>query len=86
MLKARLGDPSDHGGVIITASPNVLANDIPVARLGDLHACPIHGHGVTPIGPGSPTVMTDDLPTLRVGDTAGCGATIIMGSPTVLVV
>lgn len=52
---ARLGDKSDHGGVIITADPVTLINGIPAARIGDLHACPQYWgdtpHGTRPIIP-----------------------------------
>ncbi len=46
--QARLGDVSSHGGVIITSAVRTMVNGIPVARMGDLHVCPIPGHGVTP--------------------------------------
>ena len=50
---ARLGDPSNHGGVIISSASRTMANGILVARMGDLHVCPIPGHGATPIVTGS---------------------------------
>ncbi len=52
----------------------------PIARKGDMHTCPIPGHGVTPITTGSGRSKTDGKPTARVGDKTGCGATIIVGS------
>lgn len=74
----RLGDPSSHGGTIITASLDVHANGIPVARAGDLHACPIRGHGITPL---SSSALTQNVPpVVRIGDTAGCGAAMVGGS------
>lgn len=82
---ARLGDTSDHGGVIITASENVNADGIGVAREGDLHSCPIPGHGVTPLVSGS-TRKVNGKGVIRIGnseDHAGCGAIITQGSPTV---
>ena len=81
--RARLGDSSDHGGEIISASSTVFAGGVPVARLGDLHACPIHGHGVTPIVSASDSVLAEGRPVARLGDSVGCGATIISGAPTV---
>lgn len=80
---ARLGDPSDHGGVIITASEDVFANGIGVCRLGDLHSCPLPDHGVTPLVTASATVIVDGVGCVRVGDIAGCGAAISAGSPNV---
>lgn len=76
----RLGDTSNHGGVIISASSDVLANGIGVARQGDLHACPIPGHGVTAITTGSPDTNANGQPIARVGDSCGCGATLNSGS------
>ena len=80
---ARLGDTTDHGGVIITASQTVDANGIRVARKGDLHSCPIPGHGVTAIVTGSSTVDVNGKPVARIGDVTGCGATIVSASPNV---
>lgn len=78
---ARLGDTSNHGGSIISASPNVIVNGRGVARVGDSHSCPIRGHGVT-------AIVSTPLTTARangqqiacVGATTGCGATISSGS------
>ena len=77
---ARLGDASSHGGTIITGSVTTLVNGRPVARMGDLHVCPIPGHGVTTIVSGSINIATDGRPNARMGDVAGCGAMIIGGS------
>lgn len=78
---ARLGDTSDHGGTLITASEDTFANGIGVARHGDLHDCPIDGHGVTAMSSDS-TVIVNGRPVVRVGlDQAGCGAVISSGSP-----
>ena len=78
--QARLGDISSHGGVIIASASRTLANGIPVARMGDLHSCPIPGHGVTPIITGSLTTITEGKPNARIGDMTGCGAVIVTGS------
>ena len=82
---ARLGDPSSHGGTIISASGDVMADGIGVARAGDMHQCPIKGHGITALTSTS-TVTVDGKPVIRVGDTAGCGAAITAGSPVVSVI
>ena len=78
---ARLGDTSDHGGTIITASTVVSCDGIGVAGQGDLHSCPIPGHGVTPLISGSDGKMADGLLIIRIGDIAECGAVVITGSP-----
>ena len=78
--KARLGDCTSHGGVIVTGSPKFFDNGPPVARITDLHACPIHG--INCIVTGSPTTISDSLPVARIGDLCACGAVIVSGSPT----
>jgi uncharacterized Zn-binding protein involved in type VI secretion len=82
---ARLGDKSDHGGFIITASPDVLINDKGVAREGDLHQCPRPGHGIKPLNSGlSPNINANDKAVAVQGMTrAACGALIIEGSDDV---
>ncbi len=80
---ARLGDTTNHGGVIITASPDVYVDGIKIARVGDSHSCPISGHGVTSIVTGSSKSFANNKKVARVGDSVGCGAIIITGSPTV---
>jgi len=82
-LKARLGDVTSHGGVIVTGSPKFIDNGQLVARITDLHACPIHG--VNCIVTGSPTTKSDALPVARIGDLCACGAAIVTGSPTTVV-
>jgi len=78
--QARLGDISSHGGVIITGAIRTVVNGRPVARMGDLHACPIPGHGVTPIVTGSLDAVTEMMPNARLGDVTACGAVIVTGS------
>lgn len=78
--QARLGDISSHGGMIITGAIRTMVNGRPVARMGDLHVCPIPGHGVTPIITGSMDTITEGKPNARMGDIAGCGAMIVTGS------
>lgn len=80
---ARLGDTSSHDGVIITASSDVRANGVGVARIGDQHSCPIPGHGVTSIITGSAVTRANGSGVARIGDAAGCGAIINTGSPSV---
>ena len=82
--QARLGDSSSHGGMIITSAVRAMVNGIPVARMGDLHVCPIPGHGVTPIVTGSATTLTEGSPNARLGDLCGCGAVIVAGSPNTI--
>ena len=50
---------------------------LPIARLGDTHACPLHGPNVIVEG-GRATA--DGMPVARQGDKTACGATITQGS------
>jgi uncharacterized Zn-binding protein involved in type VI secretion len=75
----RVGDPGSHGGGVITGSPDVFANEKPVARRGDLYDCPIHG--VNPIVSASTDTFVNDRGVVRVGDLTLCGAILIEGSP-----
>jgi uncharacterized Zn-binding protein involved in type VI secretion len=80
---ARQGDPLSRGGTITGAcSPNVTANGLAVARLGDTVTCAIHGAQTITSASGSVTV--NGLGVARVGDTLSCGDTISGGSPSVV--
>lgn len=90
---ARLGDSCSHGGVITLGIPTVLIGNMPAARLGDLHVCPMLNPGVPPpphvgmpITLGAPTVLIGGSPAARMGDIAACAGppdTVLMGCPTV---
>lgn len=85
---ARVTDITAHGGAVVGPGvPTVLIGGLPAAVFGDLHACPIQpGHPPSsPFTASSPTVLIAGKPALRVGDPAGCGATPVVGAPTVLV-
>ncbi|RTG97853.1 hypothetical protein CSW25_05850 [Thermus scotoductus] len=73
----RQGDTSNHGGLVQSGAPKVLIVGLPAARVGDLHACPITGHGITPIVSGSAKVLIAGAPAARAGDTTACGASLI---------
>jgi uncharacterized Zn-binding protein involved in type VI secretion len=75
----RVGDPGSHGGAVSTGSPDVTANGIAVARVGDTYNCPIHGPN--PITSGSPDTFANGQAIARVGDSTACGATLVDGSP-----
>jgi uncharacterized Zn-binding protein involved in type VI secretion len=79
---ARLGDTSDHGGVIISAGSKYRCDGILAARVGDLHSCPIPGHGITAITTGSGRVRSEGKFVAGITSATGCGARIITGSPT----
>lgn len=50
---------------------------LPIARVGDVHVCPIHGPNTIVKGG---TATADGIPIARVGDMTACGATITVGS------
>lgn len=71
---ARNSGADSAGGAIIKGSPNVFANNKPVARVGDNVA----GHGKSPhaspvMAAGSGNVKTNNISTCRAGDPATCG-------------
>lgn len=86
---SRILDPTSHGGIVSgPGCPTVIIGGMPAALVGDLHTCALPvtpPHPPTPFPMGSTTVMIGGKPALRVGDLSGCGATIIMGSPTVII-
>jgi uncharacterized Zn-binding protein involved in type VI secretion len=82
---ARLGDTSDHGGVIISSGSKYRCDGILVARMGDSHSCPIPGHGITAITTASPKVKSEGQYVAAITSVTGCGAIIQTGSPTTTV-
>lgn len=89
-LAARIGDPTNHPGVISGPGvPTVLAGGGVAAVVGDTHTCalpPTAGpHPPTPFPSGSSSVHIGGRPALRMGDSAGCGAMITVGASTVLI-
>jgi uncharacterized Zn-binding protein involved in type VI secretion len=74
---SRLGDKSDHGGEIITATASAQIRGVAIAKTGDIHRCPTHGD--TPITARA-TVRTHDASWAHIGAVAGCGAIITTGS------
>ncbi|SCB22468.1 PAAR domain-containing protein [Cupriavidus alkaliphilus] len=73
-----LGDKTDHGGVVITASGNTSTNGKGIACVGDRVTCPRSGHGgITVIVTGDPNVIIDGRAAARHGDKTACGATLL---------
>jgi len=96
---ARVGDPTNHTGVIISGSPTVLIEGRPAARIGDTVSCPLfeffipeeinipHVGGL--IVTGSSTVLIGGIPAARVGsivpEQLGKASVINGGAPTVII-
>jgi len=68
---------------IVTSSPNVFVDGIPVSRVGDSyapHACPhTSPHGASQAG-GSPTIKVNGSPVSRIGDAISCGSVVATAS------
>jgi len=69
--------------MIITSSPNATANGTALALVGNLHSCPIPGHGITAIQSLFTAITLNGVPIARVGDQAACGAVILSGVPSI---
>lgn len=79
----RLGDKTDHGGEVISASSTFICLGKGVARVGDMVTCPKTGHGVNPIIEGASTVMDQGIAIAFDGHKAACGCKLISSLPTV---
>ncbi|MFS2025514.1 PAAR domain-containing protein [Massilia sp. GER05] len=73
----RLGDPTSHGGKVISASTTHIISGIGIARVGDSVSCPILGHGINPIIEGAPTFLIGDRMVALQGHHSACGCTLI---------
>lgn len=82
LLIVRLGDPTSHGGKVITASVTHVLKGIGIARQGDRVACPLPGHGVNPIIEGSPTFLIGGRPVALQGHRSACGCSLMSTLPT----
>jgi uncharacterized Zn-binding protein involved in type VI secretion len=74
VLIVRLGDEGSHGDVVVTSAAHSWAEDILIARVGDIYDCPIHGPN--PIVEGSATHIVEDALCAFDGCLTACGATI----------
>jgi len=73
----KVGDATDHGGVVISGSGLFLIDGVAVARVGDSVSCPISGHGPTAIVTGDNAILIENKPAARHGDKCACGATLL---------
>lgn len=80
----RLGDSSDHGGTMVTASGKFKSGGVQACLDGDLHQCGNSDHGTTPVT-STATAKSDGKGILRGGDRAGCGALLSSSSKNVTV-
>lgn len=87
---ARVGDTTNHGGTVVgPGKATVMIGGMPAAVLADNHVCSLppntHQPTASPFLQGSATVMIGGMPALRVGDSCVCGASVAVGSPTVII-
>lgn len=73
----RLGDPTSHGGSIITASVTHIIGGVGIARVGDKIFCPLPGHGVNVIVEGAPNYLIGGRMVALHGHHGACGCTLI---------
>jgi len=73
----RLGDPTTHGGKVISASSTTIVEGKTVALVGDLVVCPIQGHGVNKIIEGSKTCYSDGKPVVIDNCLCACGCKVL---------
>ncbi|WP_321957891.1 PAAR domain-containing protein [Paraburkholderia bannensis] len=79
MLNAiRLGDSTDHGGQVITASATMKLRGKGVARKGDRIQCPKHpDFDPNVIEEGDPNIRDHGIPVARDGHHGTCGCSLI---------
>ena len=74
----RLGDPTTHGGkVVSTSNTNFKVGGVPVACVGDLCFCPLPGHSGCTIVSGSSKHHLRGVLIAFDGDKTSCGAKLI---------
>ena len=90
-MATRLGDVCTGHGCFpprpsVAGSPNVLVNNIPIVRVGDMyapHGCPTCPPHPAPLAAGSSTVLVNNMPAGRMGDAVGCGSSAMACSANV---
>jgi uncharacterized Zn-binding protein involved in type VI secretion len=73
----RLGDDTDHGGKVISASSTMRYDGRYVARKGDEVSCPKHDIKPNLIIEGDESTMDEGVPVARHGYRAMCGCRLI---------
>lgn len=72
----RIGDPTTHGGRVLTAASGTVVLGKPVALAGDMASCP-QCKGTFPINSGSSGNQHKGKQYAYDGDTTVCGAKLI---------
>ncbi|BBF85195.1 hypothetical protein DLM_1576 [Aquitalea magnusonii] len=79
----RLGDPTDHGGNVVSAAASTTLFGKQVACLGDAVSCPQQGHGNCTIVEGDGSWLVGGKPVALEGHKTSCGAVLISTLPAV---
>ena len=72
----RLGDTTDHGGIVLDAIPHTNLNGKPLAGKGSMVFCPLC-KGEFPIIEGSDTYRVNGVSVALDGMKTACGASLI---------
>ena len=70
------GDKTSHGGTVLAGSPFSDCDGKPIARIGDMVACP-KCRGIFPIAEGDQSTVVDGAPVAYHGCKVACGASLI---------
>lgn len=77
----RLGDPTSHGGQVVSAAATYSVMGKGIARVGDTVTCPERGHSTSVIVEGDPAWLIDGRAVALEGHRTSCGATLISTLP-----
>lgn len=77
----RLGDPTSHGGQVVSAAATFSVMGKAIARVGDTVTCPERGHSTSVIVEGDPDWLIDGRAVALEGHRTSCGATLISSLP-----
>lgn len=72
----RVGDPTSHGGKVITGASNFDVDGVPVACVGDQCTCPMNGHENCVIVEGDSNFVVDGRAVAFDGHKTSCGAVL----------
>jgi uncharacterized Zn-binding protein involved in type VI secretion len=72
----RLGDTTDHGGIVLDSISHTNLNGKPIAGKGNMVFCPLC-KGEFPIIEGSDTYRVNGVPVALDGMKTACGASLI---------
>lgn len=71
----RLGDPTSHGGkVISTGASHITVDGIAVVLVGDKCMCPVKGHDNCKVASGDASHTVEGTAVAYDGDLTSCGA------------